>query len=135
MSDQYKPQHPAPWRWAADTDDLLDSAGGVLAGGNAVTPSPLAREMIRLAPEMEALLRELRHTIVEEIADRAVRARFETALKERHYPDLSIIDHESSKHIKEQWTGEERVRAAATGLPAKISALLAAFDATQKAAR
>lgn len=148
MSDDNKPEHPAPWRWAkpdypteeraANALELLDANDNIVLSSQGddwswvEVDSPVARELIRLAPEMEALLRELRDAIVDEMAARAVRAKSESELKERHYSDLSIIDHESSKHIKEQWTSQERIRAGATGLPAKISALLATLDAARK---
>jgi hypothetical protein len=65
--------HPAPWKWEGNSDDqwilrdaygndLLDARAesaygeGWSAGG--VSPTHLARELIRLAPEMEALLRD-----------------------------------------------------------------------------
>lgn len=56
------PEHPAPWRWGADGDDWLRAANGeiVISAGDGDTwpASPRVGELVRAAPEMEALLRE-----------------------------------------------------------------------------
>lgn len=78
MSDESKPEHPAPWRWIEDATKtvqgevaLVDANGAIVVeavncngyddGSIAVVSceSPVARELIRLAPEMEALLRKI----------------------------------------------------------------------------
>lgn len=58
-----EPGYPAPWRWEEDLggDRLVDAEGGVIVAvdpGVIDTTSPLARELIRLAPEMAGLLRD-----------------------------------------------------------------------------
>jgi hypothetical protein len=55
MSDASKPEHPAPWRWKEK-----GSVVGLLAA-NETEPlfTASGRELIRLAPELEALLRKL----------------------------------------------------------------------------
>jgi hypothetical protein len=83
MSDK----HPAPWQWAMTTDSggirkpwRLEDANGreVISGEfdfddpNVRLASPLAGELIRLAPEMEAALRRL-----EWISDREETACYE----------------------------------------------------------
>ncbi len=70
MSDQGKPEHPAPWRWVPGSSSRKDPlAANWLADANGVIlvspdvdeeieiASPVVSELIRLAPEMEALLR------------------------------------------------------------------------------
>lgn len=63
-----KPEHPAPWAWVPwihgthplFATAMVDAQGGsvlVVNGEFAKIDSPLARELIRLAPEMEELLR------------------------------------------------------------------------------
>jgi hypothetical protein len=60
-------EHPAPWRWvprslAGDPGELVDARGDqvVRVDGDEVGPaSPLARELLRLAPETAGLLRDL----------------------------------------------------------------------------
>lgn len=75
MSDESKPEHPAPWRWIEDATKtvqgevaLVDANGAIVVeavncngyddGSIAVVSceSPLARELIRLAPEMAAFV-------------------------------------------------------------------------------
>jgi len=70
-----KPEHQAPWRWVDSSldphddlskDFLLDGSGGRILMANkddAISiESPVARELIRVAPEMEALLRKHRQS-------------------------------------------------------------------------
>jgi len=59
MSDESKAaEHPAPWRWDPN-DQLLDADGGFVLRGDddGIWPSEAARELIRLAPELEQALR------------------------------------------------------------------------------
>lgn len=53
--------HPAPWAWNADDGGLYDSEGGDIIWGvgdrKVAVSSVVVREMLRLAPEMEAMLR------------------------------------------------------------------------------
>jgi hypothetical protein len=55
-------EHPAPWEWGIGV--LMDASGDrvLFAEGPGhvyvEVPSPLARELIRLAPELEELLRK-----------------------------------------------------------------------------
>ncbi len=67
-SNKTRDAHPAPWRW--DDYGLLDANGkrivyeqgaiGPDDGGVAVE-TPAVAELIRLAPEMEALLRQVQY--------------------------------------------------------------------------
>lgn len=63
------PEHPAPWRWVDEGNlswRLEDAAGKAVAAacntGELLVPDPMARELIRLAPEMEVLVRDLYRT-------------------------------------------------------------------------
>lgn len=65
MSDQDKPEHPAPWRWVDEGNlswRLEDASGEKVAGatntGELEMPDLGLRELIRLAPELEQALRE-----------------------------------------------------------------------------
>ena len=60
-----EPKHPAPWKWEADdvSGSLLDANGKRVVGnadyrGEEVVTDIATGELLSLAPEMEALLRE-----------------------------------------------------------------------------
>lgn len=68
MSDSDKTEHPAPWRWdfvqLDGTATLVDASGESIlideSGHDGMKlPAPLARELIRLAPEMADALRKV----------------------------------------------------------------------------
>ncbi len=57
--DEPKLEHPAPWGWAYVHEAVvLVDANGLSVFAVDPAPSPIVRELIALAPEMEALLRE-----------------------------------------------------------------------------
>lgn len=67
MSDKRKPDHPPPWRWdykpsarvpwaLVDADNMSMGVVAVMPDADAIPPD--VRELIRLAPTMEALLRK-----------------------------------------------------------------------------
>jgi len=67
VSDQGKPEHPAPWRWIGEPPrgeltGLEDANGDALISGSDLpeafyVDAPGVRELIRLAPDLEDALR------------------------------------------------------------------------------
>lgn len=62
--DEHEPpavDHPPPWRWRDGMlggQDLVDANGGIVMDDRALPLSPRVHELVRAAPEMEALLRK-----------------------------------------------------------------------------
>jgi len=93
MSDESKAaEHPAPWRWvprslAGDPGELVDASGDQVVRVEADEvrfASPVVRELIRLAPEMEQALRGLRDL-------HGTGGEYATALRERIDSRIALI--------------------------------------------